>query len=78
LCQACGLTFDEAMLSWSPGRRESDGAWAPAWYAAVERSTGFAPPQVEARLEDLPDALKRIAEESRPFYERLARYRLSA
>jgi hypothetical protein len=78
LCAACGVSFDEAMLSWPPGRRESDGVWAPAWYAAVEQSTGFGPPQVEARLEDLPDGLKRIAEEGRPLYERLARYRLSA
>jgi hypothetical protein len=77
LCAACGVSFDEAMLSWPPGRRESDGVWAPAWYGAVERSTGFGPPQAEARLQDLPDGLKRIAEEGRPLYERLKRYRLA-
>jgi hypothetical protein len=78
LCEACGLAFDEAMLSWPPGRRESDGVWAPAWYGAVEQSTGFGPPQRATRLEDLPDALKRIAEAGRPLYERLARHRLAA
>ena len=78
LCAACGVAFDEAMLSWAPGPRDSDGIWAPAWYGAVEKSTGFGAPQREARLEDLPDALKRLAEAGQPLYERLARHRLAA
>ena len=28
LCAALGISFDEAMLSWPPGRRASDGVWA--------------------------------------------------
>ena len=43
LCEALAIPFDAAMLSWPAGRRESDGVWAPAWYHAVEESTGFAP-----------------------------------
>jgi len=78
LCEACGVPFDAAMLSWAPGRRPSDGVWAPAWYEAVERSTGFAAPRREAGLEDLPDALRPVAEAAQPIYERLARYRLVA
>jgi len=31
------------MLSWPKGPRDTDGVWAPHWYAAVEASTGFAP-----------------------------------
>ena len=27
-----------------PGRADTDGVWAPHWYAAVEASTGFGPP----------------------------------
>jgi hypothetical protein len=77
LCGACGLSFDEAMLSWPPGPRATDGVWAPAWYGAVETSTGFEPPRQEARLEDLPDTLKPIAEAAQPLYERLARYKLA-
>ena len=77
LCEACGDPFDAAMLSWPPGRRASDGVWAPAWYDAVERSTGFAPPRREPGFDDLPDALKPIAEAARPLYERLARHKLS-
>ena len=74
----CGIGFDEAMLCWPAGPRASDGVWAPAWYDAVEKSTGFAPPRPEARFDDLPEALKPIAEAARPLYEKLARHRLSA
>ena len=78
LCAALGLAFDPAMLAWPPGRRDSDGVWAPAWYAEVEKSTGFAPPAAEPSFDDLPDSLKAVAEAARPLYERLARHKLSA
>lgn len=75
LCAALGIPFDPAMLSWPAGRRDSDGVWAPAWYDAVERSTGFERP---ARREypPLPDALRRIADAARPHYEALAAHAL--
>ncbi|MGH8482076.1 MAG: HAD family hydrolase, partial [Nevskiaceae bacterium] len=44
LCAALGIEYTEAMLSWPAGRRATDGVWAPAWYGAVERSTGFEAP----------------------------------
>jgi hypothetical protein len=78
LCAALGLAFDPAMLAWAPGRRASDGVWAPAWYEAVERSTGFAPPRADPGFDDLPDSLKGVAAAARPLYERLARHRLKA
>ncbi len=43
LCAAVGVAFDECMLSWPPGRRDTDGIWAKYWYDAVEKSTGFQP-----------------------------------
>ena len=76
LCRACGIAFDPAMLSWPPGGAPSDGVWAPVWYDAVEKSTGFAPPRAEAGFDDLADALKPIAEAARPLYETLAAFRL--
>jgi hypothetical protein len=74
LCQALGIGWDPAMLSWAPGRRESDGPWAPHWYGAVERSTGFEPPETETV--ELGARDQRLAERCRPYYEQLARYRL--
>jgi hypothetical protein len=76
LCAALGVPSSEAILRWPAGRRDSDGVWAPAWYEAVERSTGFARP--ERPPEPLPAELARIAEAARPHYEALARWRLSA
>jgi hypothetical protein len=75
LCDACGIPFDAAMLSWPPGRRASDGVWAPAWYAAVERSRGFGPP-VSRPLPQLDGRLAEIAELARPAYDQLRRHRL--
>ncbi len=42
LCAALEIPYTNAMLSWPPGRRDTDGVWAPAWYESVERTTGFA------------------------------------
>ena len=77
LCRACGIPFVSAMLAWPAGRRATDGAWAPAWYDAVERSTGFSAARAESGFDDLDDALKPIAEAGRPIYEQLARYKLT-
>jgi hypothetical protein len=77
LCASLGVDFDPAMLSWPAGRRASDGVWAPAWYAAVERSTGFAAPD-RAAPAPLTDDLRRIADQARPHYAALARFKLTA
>ena len=76
LCEAVGIDFHPAMLRWPAGRRPSDGVWAPAWYDAVERSTGFAPPRPPVSFGNLDPTLKPVAEAARAYYERLARHRI--
>jgi hypothetical protein len=76
LCSALGIAWDEAMLSWPPGRRPTDGPWAPHWYAAVEASTGFGPPETEPV--ELPEDARRLADRCRPYYQRLAAHKLAA
>jgi hypothetical protein len=69
LCDWLEIPFTERMLSWPAGPRASDGVWAPHWYSAVWRSTGFAPwrPR-EAVLSDHDAA---VAEACRPGYDAL-------
>jgi hypothetical protein len=77
LCAALGISYTPAMLSWPAGRRDTDGVWAPAWYNAVEQSTGFDPPRPGAEVA-LPGELQRVADVARPHYELMARHRLMA
>lgn len=75
LCDALGLDWYDEMLTWPAGARPEDGAWAPHWYDAVWRSTGFGPapgPRSELKPEwqgVLSDALE--------IYDHLSAHRLS-
>ena len=74
LCDAVGIEFSDAMLSWPPGPRNTDGSWAKYWYAEVERSTGFQP--YRERKIELPDHLRGIEQHCRECYEQLYAVRL--
>lgn len=67
LCDALGLDWDPVMLSWPAGPKPYDGAWAPAWYGSLHRSTGFAPP--EDGWPDLSDRAKALVDEAMPHFE---------
>ncbi len=64
------------MRAWGepPGPRDTDGVWAPYWYASVQASTGFAPYRPPA--EPLPTRLEPLAAQCLPYFERLHRYRM--
>ena len=74
LCDATGVEFDRAMLSWPPGLRETDGIWAQHWYYEVARSTSFQP--YKPREGKVPDCLREIYAQCRECYERLRIHRL--
>lgn len=74
LCDWLGIEFTDRMLHWPAGPRNSDGVWAPHWYAAVERSTGFEP--WHSRTINLTDHDAAVASACRPAYEALAARRL--
>ncbi|HVS01266.1 MAG TPA: HAD family hydrolase [Thermoanaerobaculia bacterium] len=75
LCAAVGVAFDEAMLSWPAGRHPQDGVWAPHWYQAVERSTGFAP--YRPKQEPVPTALAGVYQQCLAHYQRMHAVRLA-
>ena len=74
LCAALGIPFTNAMLRWPVGPKPYDGVWAPHWYNAVHKSSGFEDP--EAALPDLPSDYAKLVEQAMPHYERLAGYKL--
>jgi hypothetical protein len=75
LCSLLDIPFSQRMLAWPAGPRPTDGVWAPAWYEAVERSTGFAAPHAEAK--SLRSVHQAIADAARPHYEHLAAHKLA-
>ncbi len=74
LCDWLTIPFTARMLSWPAGPRDSDGVWAPHWYAAVRRSTGFEPWRPREVSLNAHDAA--VAEACRPAYEALRALRM--
>jgi len=75
LCAAIGVDFDDAMLSWPPGLRETDGVWEKFWYSEVVTSTSFQP--YRPKDEPMPSRLREICEQCRERYDLLYEHRLS-
>ena len=74
LCTVFAIEFDESMLSWPSGLRETNGVWARYWYGEVAKSTSFQ--QYKPREGIVPDRLRELHEQCREYYERLHEYRL--
>ena len=74
LCDRLGVQFTRKMLVWPPGRRKTDGVWAPYWYSAVEQSTGFQ--EYKPKDIDVPNELQHVLSEAQPLYDSLYEHRL--
>ena len=75
ICDAIGLDFDPAMLSWKAGSRIEDGVWAKHWYGAVHQSTGFA--GSEGPMPLLDEMQTRLLDEALSHYKKMHAARLS-
>lgn len=75
LCKALSLDWSDAMLSWPEGARPEDGAWAPHWYDAVWRSTGFGP--IPGARPNVPPEHADIYAQALEIYEHLAEHRIT-
>ncbi len=74
LCDAIGLPFDPAMLSWPAGARKDDGVWAKHWYETVHKSTGFA--GAEGPLPRVDPPYDSLLDNALPYYDALAARKL--
>lgn len=75
LCEHLNIEFLEDMLSWPSGPRQEDGIWAPHWYHAVHKSTGFSEYVHKARF---PKHLAPLLRECAPWYDRLFAHAIRA
>ena len=74
LCAALGVPFQDSMLHWAAGPKPHDGVWAPHWYGAVHRSTGFEDP--EGPLPEVSGMFADLLEQALPHYQRLRAFLL--
>jgi hypothetical protein len=74
LCQVLDVGFTEAMLTWPPGPRDTDGVWAKYWYDAVLKTTSFQPYQ--PRNDPVPHHLTGLLEQTQAIYRQLYEHRL--
>jgi len=75
ICESVNIPFDNAMLNWPAGPRDTDGVWAPHWYKSVINSTGFGSPRTESPI--VPSTYSDMLERCRPAYERLYKLKIS-
>ena len=74
LCEALGIEWDDAMLSWRKGPHPEDGIWGEHWYDKVNASTGFGAPPGE--LPALEGEYAEVAEQCRADYEAMREFRI--
>jgi hypothetical protein len=74
LCETVGLEFQDEMLCWALGPRDTDGAWGPYWYDKVYQTTTFAPYRPKAG--EPPAQLRSLLAECEPYYATLYEHRL--
>tara|TARA_B100001146_G_C16103172_1_gene400311 strand:+ start:276 stop:1007 length:732 start_codon:yes stop_codon:yes gene_type:complete len=77
LIEVCGnlkIKFDDRMLSWPSGARETDGVWGEYWYKKVKTSTSFKP-YIETK-KNIPSKYKNIYDESIEYYNFLYQKRI--
>lgn len=76
LCEALGVMWDPAMLSWEKGPHPEDGVWGEHWYDKVNASTGFGSPP--GPLPALGGAYRQVADACRDDYEAMRKHALTS
>ena len=75
LCIHLEIRYTDNMLHWAAGARPEDGIWAPHWYHALHKSTGFS---VYVEKGEFPEKLEPLLAECRPWYDKLYKHAIRA
>ena len=75
LCTKIDVVFSEEMLSWSKGKRDTDGIWADYWYKNVVNSTGFN--IYNEKDEDVPSKYLDLYEDCSKIYDELSKHKIT-
>jgi hypothetical protein len=75
LCMHLAIPYTDDMLRWPAGPRPEDGIWAPHWYHALHKSSGFSP-YVEKTV--FPEKLEPLLAECKPWYDKLYEHAIRA
>jgi hypothetical protein len=60
------------MLSWTSGKRDSDGIWSKVWYKNVEQSYTFA--SFKEDKKNIPKKYMNIYNEAIKYYDEMNKY----
>ena len=72
LCQKLNIDFDEKMLNWPKGFRDTDGIWSKVWYQDVISTTTF---NSNIKKEyNIPKDFENIYKECQKIYEEINKY----
>ena len=72
LCQKLNLSFDDKMLNWPKGFRDSDGIWSKVWYQDVISTTTFN--SNNSKEYKVPKKFENIYKECQKIYEEINQY----
>ena len=76
LCQKLNIDFDENMLNWPKGFRDTDGIWSKVWYQDVISTTTF---NVNFNKEyNVPKDFENIYKQCQEIYEEINKYSIQA
>ena len=72
LCRKLNLDFDEKMLNWPKGFRDTDGIWSKVWYQDVISTTTFN--RNVNKEYNVPKDFENIYKECQEIYEEINKY----
>ncbi len=77
LCKKLKIPYDDKMLKWPKGERDTDGIWSKVWYENVINSTGFKKNKTQTSKKiNLPDEYQKIHKESLQIYNYMNKYKI--